>query len=460
MRIILFDIDCLRPDHLGCHGYARPTSPNIDRIAAEGARHEHYYCADSPCLPSRMGFVSGRFGIHNGVVSNVGVGSEFHIRHRNYAGPEPEQMTLPRHLRKAAGYDTISFSNFADRHNAMWFMNGWSEFHTPNLKCGGETAEEVNEVVLRWLEHNATRENYLLHINYWDTHRCYKMDESWAERHRDIPSGIPWPDEAAFEQLNKIDGPFTGCNQFDDNKSPYPLMPGKVTCRAEFDQMVDAYDASISYVDHHLGVILDELERQGVLEDAAVIITSDHGDAFGEHGVFTDHVTADECINRVPLIVRWPGETKPGHSVDSLLYNVDLSATLCDLLKIDRPAQWDGESFARNMRGEAGLERDYVVWGHALYTVQRAIRTKQHLMIRTYDDISMPFKPIELYDMEADPYQTNDLSEAEPELVQKLDHCMTEWKCEQLAKPEAIPDPFEAVLRERFEEKRDESRIR
>ena len=70
MRIIYFDIDCLRPDHLGCYGYHRPTSPNIDAIAADGARFDHCYCASSPCLPSRAAWSSGRFGIRNGVCSN------------------------------------------------------------------------------------------------------------------------------------------------------------------------------------------------------------------------------------------------------------------------------------------------------------------------------------------------------------------------------------------------------
>ncbi len=179
MRIIFFDIDCLRPDHLGCYGYPRPTSPTLDAIAREGVRFTHYYCADSPCLPSRTGFVSGRLGIRNGVVSNHGAGAQYRMRLNDYVGPHPDNEMLVRALR-AHGHDTISFTNFADRHNAFYFMCGWSEFHTPNLKGGAETAKEVNEPVLRWLEHNARREHYFLHINYWDVHRCYKMDASWA----------------------------------------------------------------------------------------------------------------------------------------------------------------------------------------------------------------------------------------------------------------------------------------
>ena len=385
MRIILFDIDCLRPDHLGCYGYQRPTSPTIDSVAKQGVRFDHYYCADSPCLPSRTGFASGRFGFHNGVVSNLGAGAQFHIRHSPHSGPLPANEMLMRRLR-SVGYDTISFSNFADRHSALWFVWGWSEFHTPNLKGGGETADEVTEPVLRWLKHNGRRENYLLHINYWDVHRCYKMDPSWADRLEDCPVPQTWPDDADIAAHQSVTGPFTATGQFKAGKSPFPLMPDAVKSRSDFEHIITGYDASIAYVDHHVKMVLDELDRQSILEDAAVIFTSDHGDAFGEHGIYSDHVCADECIHRIPLIVRWPGAALRDRLCSSLLYNVDLSATLCDLHDAQIPEEWDGQSFVANLRGQQGLDRGYLVWGHALYTVQRAVRTKTHLMLRTYDN--------------------------------------------------------------------------
>ena len=70
MRVLYIDIDTLRPDHLGCYGYHRDTSPNIDRIAAQGVRFDNCYASDAPCLPSRTALISGRFGIHTGVVGH------------------------------------------------------------------------------------------------------------------------------------------------------------------------------------------------------------------------------------------------------------------------------------------------------------------------------------------------------------------------------------------------------
>lgn len=344
MRIILFDIDCLRPDHLGCYGYGRPTSPAIDAIAQDGVRFSNFYCASSPCLPARTAWSSGRFGIRNGVISNVGAGARFAIRTRPYGGPVPDNTMLMRQLR-ASGWDTISFSNFADRHSALWFMWGWSEFHTPNLKGGAETAEEVNEPVLRWLKTNARRENYLLHINYWDVHRIYKMPAKWADRFQGYPIQA-WPDEETIQKHQSHTGPFTAQRQFPEGKSRTPLMPGSISSRRDFEHMINGYDASIAYTDYHMNMVLEELDRQGVLDEAVVIITSDHGDAFGEHGIYSDHVCADECIHRIPMIIRWPGITPPNASCDSLLYNVDLAPTLCELLGIPAPSDWDGASFA------------------------------------------------------------------------------------------------------------------
>ncbi|MBT5829746.1 MAG: sulfatase [Candidatus Latescibacteria bacterium] len=448
MRIIYFDIDSLRPDHLGCYGYDRPTSPTIDRLAKEGTRFTHYYCSDSPCMPSRHALISGRFGINNGVVTHGGAASKPVVDERLYGGPKPHNQLLQRVMREN-GYDTVCFSNFAYRHCATWFGMGWSEFHSPSLGAGNESAEEVNETVLRWVNNYGDRDDYFLYINYWDPHRIYTVDESWAERFDDYPVTQNWPDEAAIEQHGAMDGPFTAFGQFPDNKSRTPLMPGAVTNRKDFEQMVTGYDASIAYTDSQIQRVLDALEAQGVLDDTAIIISADHGDNFGEHGIYSDHVCADEAIHNVPLIVRWPGVSEPGHVCDSLLYNVDLSAGLCELTGGQAPEWYDGQSLAGFVRAEQPFDRDYLVWGHGLYTLQRAVRTKEHLMVRTYDNYGYEFDPVELYNMKTDRFQTHNLRDEDPACLAKMDHLLNEWLYAQSQKPYAIPDPMQVVLQER-----------
>lgn len=392
--------------------------------------------------------MSGRFGIRSGVCSNVSKGADFKIRKKSYGGPEADNEMFMRQLRKN-GYDTISISNFADRHNAWYFMCGFGEFYTPNLKSGYETAKEVNEVAVRWLENNKDKENYFLHINYWDTHRVYKMDEKWSERFKDSPVKQTWPDEETIKGHQDIKGPFTATGQFKNNISDFPLMPGSISNRADFEKMITAYDTSIAYVDHHVGEIIDHLRKNDMWDDTVLIVSSDHGDAFGEHGIYSDHVCADECIHNVPLIIKWPDKVIKEHRNDSLLYNVDLAPTVCDILGFSIPEDWDGVSFKESLNGAKRPGRKYLVWDHALYTVQRAVRTKDHLMVRTYDDFGYMFDPVELYDMRKDKYQIENIAALEPDTVKECDAYLTEWIFDQHKKGHVIPDPIIEVLKER-----------
>ena len=80
MRILMFDIDTLRADHMGCYGYGRNTTPNMDRVAEEGVRFDRYYCPNAPCLPSRASLVSGQYGIHNGIVGHGGTAADMRLQ--------------------------------------------------------------------------------------------------------------------------------------------------------------------------------------------------------------------------------------------------------------------------------------------------------------------------------------------------------------------------------------------
>lgn len=452
MRILYFDIDSLRPDHLGCYGYARPTSPCIDGVARQGMRFNRYYTSDSPCQPSRSALTTGRFGIHNGIVTHGQAFNNLRISQTGYSGPHPDEQLLQLRLRQA-GLETWCFSTFALRHCATWFSLGWSGYFTPNLKCGQEAAEEVNAAALPWLEQHARDENWFCYINFWDPHRTYRTaDVSYRDRFAGHPAPQSWPDDAVLAEHMKLDGgPFTACRQFvPGGEAPPPLMPRQVGCRADFEQMITGYDCEIAYTDDQVARVLKVLEKQGVLDDAIIIISADHGDNFGEHGIYSDHVCADEAIHHVPLIVRWPGVTTPGSVCDSMLYNVDLLPTLCEMVGLDAPAHCDGRSFAGHLHGSPAFDRDHLVWGHGLYTLQRAVRTRQHLMIRTYDNYGYTqFDPVALYDMDADPYQTHNLADAQPQQLAAMDHLLCQWEHDQRTKLWSGDDPLMSVLHHR-----------
>src|SRR3954466_3680256 len=127
MRILYIDIDSQRPDHLGCYGYRRPTSPNIDRVAAEGMRFDNYYVSDAPCLPSRTAMWSGRFGIHNGVINHGGVASELFNDGINRGFRSMLGLTGWMRCLQQAALKTATISPFGERHSAFHFYAGFNE---------------------------------------------------------------------------------------------------------------------------------------------------------------------------------------------------------------------------------------------------------------------------------------------------------------------------------------------
>jgi choline-sulfatase len=442
MRIIYLDLDTLRPDHLSGYGYPRPTSPHLDGIIRRGVRFTHAFCQASPCVPSRAALFSGRFDVHNGVVTHWGPGGELRP-------PGADAPMLAKHL-YAHGYRTVSVSSFADRHQAWWFCDGWTELYQHTLKRGNEIADEVNAVALPWLERNATADNWLLHLQYWDVHRNYRMPDPqrWIDLVKDAPVQA-WPDQATIDADQVNSGPFTARNFFPRTlESPVPeTMPDSVRTTADFKRLIDGYDGAIRYLDDRIGQVMATLAAAGVLDETAIIVSADHGEQFGELGVYGDHCAAAGAVHNIPLIVSWPGVTPPQREVDDLVLNVDLGPTLCDLLDLPVPAGWDGVSLAGQLRGQPVPDwRRHIVFTHGLYCCQRAVRTHQWQLTRTYHPGTFPFERVMLHDVATDRYQTTNLATERPEVVAELDHLLVEWLNEQLGRPGVGPDPLQQVV--------------
>jgi arylsulfatase A-like enzyme len=444
MRILYIDLDCLRPDHIGAYGYERETTPNIDSVARNGVIFTHAYCSNSPCVPSRASLFSGRFGINNGIVTHHGSGSQFRPTSR---------PTLAEHLWHN-GFKTISFSSFLDRHSAWWYACGWQELHTHTQKRGQETADEVNEAFLPWLRRYAAEDNWFIHLHYWDCHSHYRLSEQWANHEWSQPAPS-WPDEEAIAKNLEFYGPRTALDLWTrygawpggEDKSSFPYMPDAVRTRADFEKLINGYDNAIRYADYHVGQVLDLLADEKLLDDTAIIISGDHGDSFGEHGQYMDHGIANEAVHRIPMIVRWPGMAK-GAQCDAMIYGLDLGPTLCELLGLQTPERWDGRSFAPALRGEDFVGWPYQVWDHGIYTLTRAVRTRDWLLIHILHPGCYPYdEPVLLHNMMRDPHQTVNLAHERPDIVAELNNHLTEWRHSQIAKG-CASDPLEQMVRE------------
>lgn len=453
MRILYVDIDSLRPDHLGCYGYHRPTSPVIDGIAAQGVRFSNYYTTNSPCVPSRAACFSGRPGIRNGIVAheNTPIGSTLRYGNRERNGFAP----LFPYVLAQAGLDTVSFSSFADRHVAGWFHLGFRQFNVTSFKRGDEDADEVNAVAMPWFERHGGENDWFVHLNYWDPHTLYTVPQRYADAMAEYPAP-DWPDAATIANQQGLTGIRTPrtlwamSEKEGMGKSPIPTMPDAISSRDDFVHLINGYDGAIRYADEHLGMILDELDRQGVLDETAIIISADHGEAFGELGQYMEHGSASPAVNRVPLIVRWPGitEGQAGSERADLVLNTDLAPTLADALNIDKPAGWTGQSLLPALQGNQLADpRSTLVWTHGLHTRQRAVYDGRYLFIRTYHPAVYLYPPRLLFDLTSDPHQTEDLAAARPDDVRRLEAFLHNWEAENLAATGAT-DPLRDLAAE------------
>lgn len=173
MRILYFDLDSLRPDHLGCYGYHRATSPNIDRLAGQGVRFDNCYITDAPCLPSRTALWSGRCGFHTGVVDHGGTAAAPFIEGPSRGWRDLFGTTSWMNSLRRAGFRTATVSSFADRHSAWHWYASYNEIYNSG-KMGMDIADDVSPLAMDWLERNARHDNWFLHVNFWDPHTPYR----------------------------------------------------------------------------------------------------------------------------------------------------------------------------------------------------------------------------------------------------------------------------------------------
>ena len=455
MRILYLDIDTLRPDHLGCYGYHRNTSPAIDRIAAEGVRFDGCYCSDAPCLPSRTALVTGRFGIHSGVVGHGGTAAEPRGEGRGRGFKSRlEVESLPGVLR-SNGYRTAYVGAFPARHGAWGFYAGFGDV-VDTGRSGMETADEVAPAALGWLERNAQREDWFLMVNLWDPHTPYRAPSGFGNPF----AGEPLPDWLTDEVLARHrtlagahkPGNVSGfTDQSDAITATLPegmvKTPAEIRGRQELRQLFDGYDIGVRYADQHVGQLLQALEKKGVLDETAVIVSSDHGENLGELGIYAEHGTADQATTRIPLIIRWPNGLK-GNRDGALHYQLDLAPTLAELLGLRPPPIWDGRSFAATVRCGAECGRDYLVLSQCAHVCQRAVRFDRWLYVRTYHDGFHLFPREMLFDVEMDPYEQNDLAEGHPQVSRQAVYLLNEWHDEMMHSMESDVDPLWTVMRE------------
>jgi arylsulfatase A-like enzyme len=319
-NVLVIVVDTLRSDHLSAYGYSRITSPNIDQLARQGVLFENAFAAAPWTFPSHASMLTGRYPHEHGAETGLQpldkrfttISEVFEANGRRTGGFSANRAFFTRRLGLGRG-----FIHFEDVFNSVPDAAGrtfYGRFILTHVlrrfgfedELGRKRAGEVTEAALKWIDSDRDKP-FFAFLNYFDVHDPYDPPE---------------PFRSKFEKPGYRGGII---NEFVGRYSPH-LTP------AQLQGEIDAYDGAISYVDDSIGTLLAGIKTRGMLSDTLVVITSDHGESLGEHGLFLHRNALYRATLQVPLLFYWPGHIPAGIRVSQPVSNTELAATLADFL--------------------------------------------------------------------------------------------------------------------------------
>ena len=379
-NLVVLSIDTLRADRLGCYGHERDTSPHIDRFASEGVLFKRAIATSSWTLPSHASMLTGLTVSRHGAYL-YGAGSRLPARVDTLA------ELLWRRGYRTAGITGGGFLNFG-------LQQGFDRYWTV------ESVDALVQQARDWLREPRVRP-FLLFLHTYAVHAPYTPPPPYNAR---FDPGYEGPFELAFtaDDLRDID-------------------PGSLDDRT-IAHLSALYDGGIAYLDEQLGPLFDELARPALREDTCVVLTSDHGEEFGEHGdLFHDQAKLFAELLRVPLIVWCPSRYPDGRVVEAPVSLVDLTPTLLDLAGVRPTRNLDGVSLRPVLERGAAPRRSRLLLSEVHGSLVqkrgsvRAVRDDRHKLIVSTVDGSLA-----LFDLARDPGETTDVSMAHPDVVERL----------------------------------------
>ena len=383
--VVLISIDSLRADHLGVYGYPRNTSPHIDALARDGALFEHAISSTSWTLPAHAALFTGLpDGVHGVERAHLALG--------------PGLPTLAERLRDS-GYETVGVASgpflaphfgldrgFDEYLNCMSYLDDDFEPRSERRLDFHETSHRdvtgpcVVRKALAWLARSRDRHGFLF-VHFWDVHYDYAPPPGYAERFD--------PDYGGTLDVSN----------FVMNTAIRPGMDAR-----DFAHLIALYDGEIAATDEHVGELLSGLEALGIADSTLVVLTSDHGDAFFEHGAKGHRKDLHRESVSIPLVLRGPG-IPAGLRHPGPAHITDVGPTILDLAGADVPELGEGRTLVPAL-GDPSYLRDRWLLSE-LDTVRRqqvALESLQWKVIRDLREGTT-----RAYDLVADPGEVRPL---------------------------------------------------
>lgn len=298
-NVIIIAVDTLRADHLGCYGYPRNTSPNIDQFAEDGVKFIRCFTPSPLTTPAFASMLSSLPPYKHGAKRNgmsvfdrVRILPQYLRRHGYYSGAFISNWTLKKDLTLLnRGFDTYT-EVFNKR---RWF----------GMVSAEGDAKKVNEVALRWIYNNSKRK-FFLWIHYTDPHDPYIYHKEFDNGYKEVIPEI-YPEGSDFKKIRK-------------------------------------YDTEIGYTDQYIGELIKRIKELNLYDDSLIIFMADHGESFGEHDYYGHGRRLYNSGLHVPLIVKLPGNINDHTVIERNVSIMDISPTILSQLEIPVPEDMEGDN--------------------------------------------------------------------------------------------------------------------
>jgi arylsulfatase A-like enzyme len=440
-------------------------TPNINRLALEGAMLTNVVCSNSLCTPSRASILTGKYSHKSGVYT---------LREELNTAGIP---TLPK-LFSRQGYQTAvvgkwhihgdnlhGFDHYAVTRSQGAYINPSFETREGKIRREGHSTDIITDLSLEWLQERKKEAPFMLFTHYKAAHSPWQ----YADRHSELfaadtipepptlfdsyenrsPGGVVNNQARIHEEGSKMSLSYWFETNKKGKKGAWPTgqlnlaeKSDQEKARATYQKYVKDYMRCVKGIDEGVGRILAYLEQTGELDNTVIIYTSDQGMYVGEHNFFDKRLGLEEAM-KMPFLVRYPKEIKSGMVVDQLVNNVDYTSTLLDFADIKIPEEMQGISFREVLQGK---EPDYLRRAsfYAFYSngspKHYGIRTKEHKLLK-YVDKEGVVTGSDLFNLSEDPHELVSLY-GNPEhslLQQKMEQLLTEELLQVDIKPGQLP---------------------
>lgn len=417
-NIVFILVDDLRWDELGCAGHPYIKTPNIDRIAREGAMFRNAFMTTPLCSPSRASFLTGQYAHANGITDNVDRSAASH-----------KLVTFPLLLHQS-GYETAFVGKWHMGNDDTprpgfdrWVsFKGQGAYYDPDINEDGKSVKPAGYITdllngyavefikrrrdkpfLVYLAHKAIHpeatQNNDGSVNLADSERFMP-----AERHKNLYAGKTVP-----RRPNAMRAP-VGKPALERRIGELPPLGAATSTR---DEAILGRQRSLSAIEEGVGEILSALKETGQLDNTLIVFTSDNGYFYGEHGLSVERRLAYEESIRMPLLVRYPRMIKAGTAPDEIALNIDIAPTLLSVAGASAPGDMQGRSLAPLLKGEKVKWRDSFLIEYYSDRVfprmermgYKAARNGRWKYIHYLELEGMD----ELYDLKTDPYEMKNL---------------------------------------------------